>query len=64
MSRDFVRYTPEIETIDPNPFQLDMSVVVVRKSAHFGTLLFSGNRFQLAANFPDGVKVFEVVPLH
>jgi len=28
MSRDFVRYTPEIETIDPNPFQSDMSVVV------------------------------------
>jgi WD40 repeat protein len=47
-----------------NPFQLDLSVAVARKAAVDGTLLFSRDSSQLAANFPDGVKVFDVVPPH
>jgi WD40 repeat protein len=47
-----------------NPFQSDLSVAVTRKAAGDGTLLFSSDSSQLASNFPDGVKVFDVVPPH
>lgn len=45
-----------------NPFQPGFSVVVARNGAHFGSLLFSRDGAQLAANFPDGLKIFDVVP--
>jgi WD40 repeat protein len=47
-----------------NPLQSDLSVAVARKGAIYGTLLFSRDGSQFAANFPDGVKVFDVVPPH
>jgi WD40 repeat protein len=48
-----------------SPFQSDLSVVVARKvgSSH-GSLLFSRDGSQLAANSSDGVKVFDVVLPH
>jgi hypothetical protein len=47
-----------------NPFRLDLSVVVARKGAGDGTLLFSRDGSQLAAGFFHEVKVFDVVPPH
>jgi WD40 repeat protein len=47
-----------------NPFQPNLSVAVARKGAHYSNLLFSRDSSQLAVNFPDGVKVFDVVPPH
>jgi hypothetical protein len=47
-----------------NPFQSDLSVAVARKAAVYGTLLFSRDSSQFAANFRDGVKIFDVVPPH
>jgi WD40 repeat protein len=47
-----------------NPFQSDLSVAVARKAAGNGTLLFSRDGSQLAANFLDEVKIFDVVPPH
>jgi WD40 repeat protein len=45
-----------------NPFQLGFSVAVARNGARFGNLSFSGDGLRFAANFPDGVRVFDVVP--
>jgi WD40 repeat protein len=45
-----------------NPHQPALSVVIARKGNPQGNLLFSKDGSQLAADFPDGVKVFDVVP--
>jgi WD40 repeat protein len=45
-----------------NPFQQGLSVNVARKSKTYSNLLFSRDGSQLAANFSDGLKVFDVVP--
>jgi WD40 repeat protein len=45
-----------------NPFQPKLSIAVARKGVHYSNLLFSRDSLQLAASFPDGVKVFDVVP--
>jgi hypothetical protein len=47
-----------------SPFQSDLSVVVARKGAGYGSLVFSRDGSQLATNFPDGVRIFDVVPAH
>jgi hypothetical protein len=47
-----------------NPLQPGLSVVVARGGNHYfgGNLLFSKDGSQMSANFPDGVRVFDVVP--
>jgi WD40 repeat protein len=45
-----------------NPFRPGLSVNVARKSKKYSNLLFSSDGSQLAANFSDGLKVFDVVP--
>jgi WD40 repeat protein len=45
-----------------NPFQPGFSVAVARNGERFGSLSFSGDGFRFAANFPDGVRIFDVVP--
>jgi hypothetical protein len=50
-----------------NPLQPNLSVVVARGGNQYfggGNLLFSKDGSRLAANFPDGVRVFDVVPPH
>jgi WD40 repeat protein len=49
-----------------NPLQPGLSVVVARGGDHYygGNLLFSKDGSQMSANFPDGVRVFDVVPSH
>jgi WD40 repeat protein len=47
-----------------SPFQSDLSVLVARNGAIYGSLVFSRDGSQLAADFPDGVRVFDVVPPH
>jgi WD40 repeat protein len=45
-----------------NPLQRDLSVKVARGAEPYSHLLFSKDGSQLAANFSDGLKVFDVVP--
>ena len=45
-----------------NPFQPNLSIKVARGAERFDNLLFSKDGSQLAANFSDGLKVFNVVP--
>jgi WD40 repeat protein len=45
-----------------NPFRTGLSVNVARQSKTYSNLLFSKGGSQLAANFSDGLKVFDVVP--
>lgn len=45
-----------------NPFQQGLSVNVARKSKTYSSLLFSSDGSQLAANFTDGLRIFDVVP--
>jgi WD40 repeat protein len=53
-----------------NPFRSDHSVAVARKAGgnappfRHSALLFSRDGSQLAANFPDCVRIFDVVPPH
>jgi WD40 repeat protein len=54
-----------------NPFRSDHSVAVARKVGGYSTLpsfhsslLFSRDGSQLASNFPDGVRIFDVVLPH
>jgi WD40 repeat protein len=44
-----------------NPFQPDLSVRVAREGDRLANLWFSKDGAQLAANFPDGVRVFDIV---
>jgi WD40 repeat protein len=44
-----------------NPFQPGFSVAVARSGERFGNLSFSRDGLRLAANFPDGIRVFDVV---
>jgi WD40 repeat protein len=45
-----------------NPFQPNLSVKVARGAEVYSNLVFSKDGLQLAANFSDGLKVFDVVP--
>lgn len=45
-----------------NPLRPDLSVKVARGAEPYSVLLFSKDGSQLAANFADGLKVFDVVP--
>jgi WD40 repeat protein len=47
-----------------NPSRPGFSVMVARASARYGNLSFSRDGSRFAANFPDGVKVFDVVRPH
>jgi hypothetical protein len=49
-----------------NPLQTGLSAVVARGGNGYfgGNLLFSKNGSQMSANFPDGVRVFDVIPPH
>jgi WD40 repeat protein len=45
-----------------NPLRPGFSIAVARNGERFGSLSFSRDGFRFAANFPDGVRVFDVVP--
>jgi WD40 repeat protein len=47
-----------------NPLRPGLSVVAARGGNRYGNLLFSKDASRMSANFPDDVRVFDVVPPH
>jgi hypothetical protein len=47
-----------------NPLQSGLSAVVARRGSRHADLLFSTDGSRLAANFPDGVRIFDVETPH